>query len=729
MVKKLITTYSKKYDELILKYRDGNAIEYVVKPYKNYFFKRDNFGEFVHILDNEIKCVKVYDRRDAEFEVDTNVIDRFYINDAEDMMTHLENNDVKLLYYDIETNASLDIEARESILSIAFTTNYSSKINVLIWQPVEKSSVERDETKNIYIFPTEREMLSVFIKVLKSVDVIIGFNSKRFDDPYLVNRCINLGLVDELKLFNDVKCFKKEHSGQDNSWVIYSDYYFIDARDLLIELFQCSADIEKPAQFSLNEISKVLLNDTKVQNVNIVDSWKNNYKLHCEYVAQDVALLKRLCDTTKIINQLINKVNFAKIPLNKAFVNSYIIDLLIRRKNKEFVFPSKIKHTEISDDILTGAIVFEPKDGLYKNVGVFDFSAMYPNTILAYDISPDKNKKILPELIRNLMQLRQNYKQAQKDATTEVEKQMLRANEMVIKTLISSCYGVFGYKGFRLYSLDVANQITSHSRDLLLATTKYIEDELKLKVIYGDTDSFFVVFPDDNKEFITETVDKVNNFVQTTISKYYKLECETIFKFLILPPSKKTYIGLVDYVKNKKLDKIKIYMKGFQLLRRDTPNFFKNTIKNKTLQLLIELMNGNNTFETFVKSLECELKAQTDIKQLMIAKQISKELDDYKVIPQHVKAMKYSNAVLGCNFNRQNYVGGLVYVKNNSHTDAIMLDFDKEYKIENGCIIINNKINEIDYDKYLDIFILSKFKKLNVCFEYMAGQKTMSTWF
>ncbi len=36
----------------------------------------------------------------------------------------------------------------------------------------------------------------------------------------------------------------------------------------------------------------------------------------------------------------------------------------------------------------TGAIVLEPKPGLYKNIAVFDFRSLYPSIIIRYNISP-----------------------------------------------------------------------------------------------------------------------------------------------------------------------------------------------------------------------------------------------------------------------------------------------------------------------------------------------------
>jgi len=705
---KLINAYEdKRAGQIVLKYRNGDEIEYRrIKNFENYFFIKNPSGQYEYVLDNEIKCSKIKSRERAQFESDTSLLDRFCINEIEDLYEKLEYSDLKFMFYDIETYASLDVSAEKPILSISFSTNHSDKTIVLIWRDNFNDTVEEQGDLEIYKFSSEQKMLEYCIQEMKKVDVIVGFNSSRFDDLYFANRCDKLKIFNKFKIFNNARIFNREN----NRYSLFSDFVFYDARIYLVNLFSRASDIEKPSSFSLNELSRIMLKDTKIKNVNIVESWKTDYLKLCEYVSQDVKLLKRLCEKTKILDAFVDRLNFTKVYLGKVNVNSYVIDILIRRMYRNKVFPSKtIYDNEYEQEKLHGAIVLKPKNGVYTNVGVLDFSSMYPNTILAYNISPDKQGEILPSLIKYLMELRYTYKSLQKTAKTISEKQIFKANEMIAKDLINSCYGVFGYSKFRLFDLDVANKITRKAREILMATSKFVTEKLKCEVLAGDTDSLFVKLPRDK---VDEYVEQINSYLKKEFSKMYSLDCETFFKLLFLPKAKKTYIGLVDTVKGRSTDDLELYAKGFSLVRRDTPNFFKDILNLKTKELFKDILQNENTYNRMIKDIEVELTNEVDVRRLLISKQISREIHEYKVKPQHVRAMEFSNRQLGTDFNRLNYSGGMLFVKD-KFTDVIMLDFDTKRIIENGTININGLKFKIDYKKYLELFVLSKFNLLN----------------
>ena len=100
---------------------------------------------------------------------------------------------------------------------------------------------------------------------------------------------------------------------------------------------------------------------------------------------------------------------------------------------------------------------------------------------------------------------------------SEDERRFLDAKQNAMKILLNSFYGYSGYARARLYSLALANAVTSFGRENILRTKKIIDEIgsayvidgevvfkdalpfgkaaekcFDLSVVYGDTDSVFV---------------------------------------------------------------------------------------------------------------------------------------------------------------------------------------------------------------------------------------------
>ena len=148
-----------------------------------------------------------------------------------------------------------------------------------------------------------------------------------------------------------------------------------------------------------------------------------------------------------------------------------------------------------------GGHVLEPRQGLHRNVLVFDFQSLYPSVMRTFNIDPlghiaagddtdpivapngapfSRTPAILPALLDELIPRRERAKQAG-DA---IESQ-------AIKILMNSFYGVLGTSACRFADPALANAITAFGREILLWTKRRFE-ELGYDVLYGDTDSLFV---------------------------------------------------------------------------------------------------------------------------------------------------------------------------------------------------------------------------------------------
>jgi len=243
----------------------------------------------------------------------------------------------------------------------------------------------------------------------------------------------------------------------------------------------------------------------KESNLDIL--YKTNKQLYYSYNKQDVLQLIKLENKLKLFKLCksiidITKCQWQDIIFNLRIIDSYIYHYL---RNMGYTFIDKEYKTEDGkQDTYKGAFCKEPLPGLYKNVRCYDFSSLYPNLILTFNISPETfvgmniegdyhrasngacfDKYIrgfIPEMLLEILEKRK-----------ELKNKGDRAGEQAYKRIANSFYGVIGSKYFRFYNKNIAQAITLSGQSLIKEVANKIERKLKgVKVIYGDTDSVFL---------------------------------------------------------------------------------------------------------------------------------------------------------------------------------------------------------------------------------------------
>jgi len=189
-----------------------------------------------------------------------------------------------------------------------------------------------------------------------------------------------------------------------------------------------------------------------------------------------------------------------------------------------------------------------------------------------------------------------------------------------------------------------------------------------------------------------------------------KIELETVFKRLIVPPVKKKYIGLTIVQKGKHLKEPQLYFKGSELNKKDVPFGLKEEIKKLVLDAL------NNESDDNVMLIKKRINMIKDkfrdigINELLIYKEITRNFDAYKVKPQHVRSAENSNKYLGTSFSREDYKGGILYVKSTKYPDVDVLFINDKVKLNDYFknrkkIIIFAVLRDKDYERMIEKII------------------------
>ncbi|WP_291492625.1 DNA-directed DNA polymerase [Desulfurella sp.] len=697
-------------------YRDiDGKKKWYSNPAQKYFFVPDKNGEYISVFYDKLK--KVYNNNES-----SNTTFEKHLTKADIFL--YENLDIKYSKHykfctiDIETNfCNTPLNPEKEIIAISTCNSMGDLYNIFVYNP-NNQKINYEEFKNIKIlnFTSEKEMIESFFKMLSVIDfdIIIGWFSNKFDVPYLFYRAKVLG-IDLNKYLENINIL------EDN--ISCDSLYFLDAKDY-IHNFTNTIISSIPISMSLNSISELVLHDKKedVMPSEIPSIWQNNINLLIKYNIKDVYLTHNIIITVRIIDYITLRLNIVNGNLDRIIHNSVVIEMLLHKKYfSKYKFPSKSKNNNNFEEI-EGGLVLNPVKGRYKNVVVYDFSSMYPSIIMTFNISPEMSKNIshnpdlneniiidnvkfsthttgmFPELEIELLQLRAKYKEEMKKYDiNDIKFRYYNVLQSLVKQVANSLYGATGYKNFFLYNPLISKSITYIGRNLLLYVKNFVES-LGYKVIYGDTDSIFVKFPDNlDNNIINLALDiekKINSSLYDFVRKYIKDEeyikshmrlkvsLGYIFSSFFLTDAKKRYFGQVIYYDGKTINKF--HTMGFEIKRHDTPIFFVDIYFN-----IYNYILDNNIIELakYIKSLYKTIR-ETPTENLTITIKLAKDIEEYKNNNEYVSAIKKSKNKIA----KGDYVS-FIYTKT-----GLQL-YEKNIKKES-----------IDYEKYITKFVLNKIK-------------------
>ena len=510
----------------------------------------------------------------------------------------------------------------------------------------------------------EKGMIEDVFNLIKDYPLLITYNGDGFDLPYLYNRADRLGIdknTNPLYMMRDSATLKKG---------VHLDLY----RTLSNRAFQIYAFGQKYTDFSLNSVSKGLLNEQKLDYGVEIDKM-TLYQIG-KYCQNDAYLTYKLTSFNDdlLMNLLVVISRIGRMPIDdisRMGVSQWIRSLLYyeHRKNNMLI-PRREeidkRSTEVKNDAVIkdkkyrGGLVVEPKEGIHFDVTVMDFASLYPSIIKVKNLSYETvrcshtecKKNMIPQtnhwvctkkngltsvLIGSLRDLRVNYYKtmSKNQNLTNEERQLYTVVAAALKVILNASYGVMGAQIFPLYFLPAAEATTATGRHIILDTIEKCR-ELNVDVLYGDTDSIFVKNPTEQQMQTIINQAKNNHGVE--------LEVEKEYRYVVLSDRKKNYLGVT---KNGKVD-----VKGLTGKKSHTPAFIKSLFYD-ILDVLAEVKTNdefkNAKSKISSKIAECSRKIQAKeipLSELAFNVMLSKSLNEYtKTIPQHIRAAKQLESV------------------------------------------------------------------------------------
>ena len=594
---------------------------------------------------------------------------------------------------------SLDIETDVKsgrIISIAcsWTVEGSRRSAVFIRRHRQwhTDPVENEKTQ-LHILEDERALLAAFFGWLQQhdPDVIIGWNLIGFDLAYIQKRCNDLNVNCQLARGGEQSAILPPSSNAGVYVAAIPGRLAIDGIEMLRAAFWTfeSFSLEFVAQELLGRGK--LINESQDKVAEILDLYANNPQELIDYNVLDCQLVEDIFDKTNLIDFVVQRSQLTGLALGRIGGSVAAFDNLYLPKLHRRGFVALDIDDVVSDIASPGGYVMDSKPGLYENVLVFDFKSLYPSIIRSFLIDPlglalddddpvtgfhgagfSRDNPILPELIGELWAARDIAKQQQNAPLSQA-----------IKIIMNSFYGVLGTSGCRFHNHKLASSITRRGHEIIQETRDYIEAQ-GFSVIYGDTDSVFVLLGDtfsheDAQAQGSNLMNELNHWWKTrlrdehNIDCYLELEFETHFNKFLMPTtrgdmkgSKKRYAGMTE--KNGEQHMI---FKGMESVRSDW-----TALAREFQRELYQRIFTSQTFKEYIVDTVERLQGGQLDTQLSYRKRLRKPLDSYtKNVPPHVQAARKSGV-------RSRWVKYFITVNGPEPADAITSPLDYDHYLE-----------------------------------------------
>jgi len=586
--------------------------------------------------------------------------------------------DVKRLALDIEVkvgehdygipDASL---AKQEIISISFVASDGLKLVYVLEREgliFDKLHDDFPDDAKLYFFKSEKELLTESFRIMWDYPVIITFNGDNFDLNYMFHRAGNLKIDKDLNPIHVKRGFgimaKSECDLRKGIHIDIFNFFF----NRSISGYAFGGSYQSS---SLNAISEALLGEKKY--VHEEDIHDMEYDILSWYNLKDSILT---LDLTKFNNSLVWNLiillcRITKLPIHEMIrrqISTWIQNIFyFEHRRKDILIPRKseisrakkggLLMSKSNDQKFQGAYVIDPVPGIHYDVVVMDFASLYPSIIKEFNLSyetvlcPHKDDEdnlikgtpyhicshkmgIFAYVVGFFRDTRVKYfKPKSSDKTlTQKQRSYYHTIQQALKVFINASYGVFGSQNFPLFCLPVAESTTGIGQYSIKQTIKKAE-ELGVKVLYGDTDSVFLLNPSISQ------LKEISDWSKKELD--LDLEAEKTYQFLALSDRKKNYVGI--YKGSGKIDK-----KGVLAKKRNTPEFIKQVF-NEVIEKIRNVTNNDEFLNARASIIEVIKENRNKIGKpdafklddYAINIGITKNLKDYKsTIPQHIRVAK-----------------------------------------------------------------------------------------
>ena len=420
-------------------------------------------------------------------------------------------------------------------------------------------------TESVVSYPDERELLAGVVERIRSIDpdIITGWNVIDFDMGVIARRLARHSLPFAISRSAEPAGFlpsNRDESGRrQNAAVTCAGRQVIDALRLVRygpERFD-DRKLGSVAQAVLG-ITKTVEAETSSEKIRtLLALYRDDPVAFCDYCRTDAELVLRILDATGLLALTLKRSRLIGIGLNRAWTSIPAFEFLyLEAMHARGLVGPTLGVDRLPQGEAPGGAIIKPQPGLFSNVLVFDFKSLYPSIIRTFGIDPvgyvdteegypegttppppdertitapngarfSREASILPVLIDRFWENRDEAKRLGDTVAS-----------YVYKIIMNSFYGVLGSPGCRFAGAPLAGAITGFGQYILhWARNRFREQGLR--VLYGDTDSLFVLGPEHGSpaelyETATRLCDELNTSLAAFVQDHYRVESRLELEF------------------------------------------------------------------------------------------------------------------------------------------------------------------------------------------------------
>ena len=239
---------------------------------------------------------------------------------------------------------------------------------------------------------TEKAMFLKYIAYLNQdfPDIISGWNSEVFDIPYLIARCELLFGADEVNEMSPLRKvyyrMKKGRFGKEIKRYYMDGVSSIDYLDVYSRFCMTLRE-----SYKLDAIGELELGQKKLDygDMSLAELTKKDWQKFVQYNIQDVRLLVALEEKLQYMSlvRMLAYVGCTTFEGAMGTIQGVTGAMTIKARKRKEILPTFVRQHSLEKN--PGAFVSFPKTGFSSKVVSFDANSLYPNVMIALNLSPE----------------------------------------------------------------------------------------------------------------------------------------------------------------------------------------------------------------------------------------------------------------------------------------------------------------------------------------------------